>query len=93
MLMFNQVLSYLSLNDTKLGNESFEKLVEGLQNNLNITQLKLSKNGLIANKSICALMQLPIFDLDISKNNLNDVFLICRYIFRKWEGKKYTPES
>ena len=74
MIVKNQMLSYLSLNETKLGNESFDLLTDGLLNNTTLAQLKIFNNGLDVGKSIISILQLPIFELDLSHNNLSNVF-------------------
>jgi hypothetical protein len=73
MLIQNHLLAFLSLNDTKLGNTALEKLVEGLQSNSTLAHMKLMKNGLIGCKSMVTLLEMHIFEVDISKNNIVDV--------------------
>jgi hypothetical protein len=73
MLVNNHLLTYLSLNETKLGNNAFDKLVEGAQNNSTISHIKLIKNGIVGCKSVVSLLEMPIYEIDISKNSFIDV--------------------
>ena len=73
MFVNNHLLTYLSLNETKLGNNAFDKLVEGVQNNSTIAHIKLIKNGIVGCKSVVALLEMPIYEIDLSKNSFIDV--------------------
>ena len=73
MLIQNHLLALLSLCDTKLGNTAFERLVEGLSVNSTMAHVRLMKNGLMGCKSMISLLEMHIFEVDISKNNIVNV--------------------
>jgi glutamine amidotransferase PdxT len=74
MLMKNNILSYLSLNDTKLGIIALQKIIEGLVFNTCIGILRLSKNGLNSCEAIVKLLEMNLLEVDLSRNNLSEAW-------------------
>ncbi len=73
MLIKNTTLAYLSLNDTKLGNIAFQKIIDGLEQNQCLTILRLSKNKLNNCDYIIKLIEINLQEIDISRNDLSEV--------------------
>jgi hypothetical protein len=73
MLIKNSILTYISLNDTKLGNIAFQKIIDGLGQNQSLAILRLSKNKLNNCDYIIKLIELNLLEIDLSRNNLSEV--------------------